>query len=196
MNNPDDCPENTNNDQPEAADLALVDTLLAELDLSTPGPIARTGLSSLESTLSAADAWQESKRRARQEARNKEERDSYAAQKEDEGRGQVRAYHWHQHDPRAWNETEAMASVRKKRNRQRIYRGTTNEDVEAREIMRQIMTPEQKKEAKRQRERDRRANMTPEQKRAEADRKQRKRDEARERAQREADASIEARRFF
>lgn len=189
-----DCPDKSNDDiQPALATLAELDAALADLHLVSSEPATKSDLSA---KLSAAEKWQERQRQAWRDRHNKEARELYAARKRAEGKGEVRVYAKHNHQPQQPHEGAADYQLRMKRDRARAYRGTTSEHVVARRSLREIMTPDEKRKAKALRERERRANMTRAEKDAEAARKRQARQAKKEREQAEAETSIKARQIF
>lgn len=81
--------------------------------------------------LSAVKAWQEERRHKRAALSAKEQRDTYRAQRAAEGKT-VRAYKFHDHGPEPGPEGYEARQRRMHRNRQRAYRGISDDSVRQR----------------------------------------------------------------
>lgn len=182
MTNREDCPLKSN-DEVVPVDEALASELLADLDLNA-GPVASfVATSPALTAVMRKQAERELAKRKRLTLSTNpsavEERKRYA----DEKGSPPRPYQPNGIEPRRVREgdfeTEEDYRRRYKREFARLMRGVTAGDIEANQTTRDVTTPEEKAENRREKDRLRKAKarkaMTPEQKKAEAERKQRAR---------------------
>lgn len=200
---PDDCQRKTNN---EPASPELVEELLAGLDPmpgAAPEQLSAADLAefAIGGFASAIHAWHERDDKQREE-RAKAVREENARQERQRYHDEVvgrtgkppRTYERHEHAPRQPHETEEDRSRRIKRDRQRIYRGVTAEQIEANVAARQAVTPEDHKRQKA--DYDAVRNADPERKKSEAERKRLARKQKNDRKTAEAQAKIAAGAIF
>lgn len=110
------------------------------------------------------------------------ERRDYRLKKKIEGKGEPRDYRSTGIEAQRPDETPDNYRRRYKRDYARLKRGVTSDDIDARAILRELTTPEERKLKKAEAAAARRAKMTSEQRAAEAARKKRKRRELANRA--------------
>ncbi|MET3925981.1 hypothetical protein [Devosia sp. 2618] len=188
MTNSDDCPDKENN-LVEPADEALAMDMLEDLDLSDDDDGLKAGLIGTSPALRAVVAGLKKRRADKARAKSVtpsaiEERTRYRIVKVAEGRGEPRDYNFTGIAPRHHHgyETEAEYKRRYGREYARLRRGVDIAELEAKEYLREVTTPEEKRQAKNQRERNRTAGKSQTTKDAEAAHKKETRRRAKVRA--------------
>ena len=196
----------TNSEPTSLTDAALIEELLADLDVGPAEPdrftaedLAELGMA-VPAHMVAAQKWlekEEARKAAEYEARGDRMRQEGAAAERQRYREEVNAnprhYRRHDHAPQQPHESADAYSRRMKRDRGRSYRGVTAEQIEANAAARQAVTPEDRKRKKAEADAARRKNMSQEDRDAEAKRKADARAAKKARDLAEAEAKIAAR---